>query len=193
MAIGTTATAIIAGAMALAGTATSMYSANQQAQAQQQQQDYERQMLQRNATIAEQQAKMTEDEGRDAKREAHDEAQRTRLEAARRVSEQRSALSASGAALDEGSTLDMNLDTVERGELDAMRHVEQGERQDYQQRQQAWNLRNQSSALLSKASTLNAPTSEGFSYLKAASGAGNYFLDSIGFRADGKVKAQKEK
>lgn len=191
MAIGTTATAIIAGVMALAGTATTMYSANQQAQAQQQQQDYERKMLQRNATIAEQQAQMTEDEGRDAKREAHDEAQRTRLEAARRVSAQRSALSASGAALDEGSALDMNLDTVERGELDALRHVEQGQRQDYQQRQQAWNLRNQSGAMLSKASTLNAPTSEGFSYLKAATGTGNYFLDSIGFRADTKGKPPK--
>lgn len=191
MAIGTTASAIIAGVMALAGTATSLYSANQQAQAQQQQKDYEKKMLQRSAQIAGQQAEMTEEEGREAKRQAHDEAQRTRLEASRIVSEQRSELSASGATLDEGSALDMNLDTVERGELDALRRVEQGARQDFAQRQQAWNIRNQGAALQSKASTIGPAPGQGMSYLNAASGAGNYFLDSIGFRADSKGKKAK--
>lgn len=45
--------------------------------------------------------------------------------------------------VDAGAALDLNLDTTEKGELDALALQEQGLQQDYMKRVEAWNLREQ--------------------------------------------------
>lgn len=89
------------------------------------------------AKSAEMNAQMLEEDGKEAKREGYDNAQRKRLEAASMVGKQRLEAGASGAQVDQGSFLDQQLDTVEKGELDAFAINEQGLWEDYDKRVQA--------------------------------------------------------
>lgn len=89
------------------------------------------------AKTAEMNAQMLEEDGKEAKRESYDAAQKKRLEAATIVGQQRLAAGASGAQVDKGSFLDKQLDTVEKGELDAFAITEQGLWDDYDKRVQA--------------------------------------------------------
>lgn len=89
------------------------------------------------AKAAEMNAQMLEEDGKEAKREGYDKAQKKRFEAASIVGQQRLAAGASGAQVDQGSFLDKQLDTVEKGELDALAINEQGLWADYDKRVQA--------------------------------------------------------
>lgn len=139
---------IISLAVGAIGTAASAYSSIQQGQAQQaaakQQADaamiqgmMENENAQFQAKSAELNAQMIEEEGKTAKREGYDAAQKKRLEAASMVGQQRLAAAGSGAQVDQGSFMDKQLDTVEKGELDAFSLNEQGLWNDYDKRLQA--------------------------------------------------------
>ncbi len=140
----------ISAVTALASAAVGTYSAIENSNAQRQQAEYQSDMAEYNAKIAEQQAQMAEYEGAELKRDAYEEGLKKRQEAAHLVGRQRAAQAASGTTVDVGSALDLNLDTVERGELDALRLQEQGAWQDYNKRIDAWNYRNQAASLESK-------------------------------------------
>ncbi|MEG2173798.1 MAG: hypothetical protein RRY29_11170 [Desulfovibrionaceae bacterium] len=135
-------------AVSAIGTAASAYSSYQQGQAQQsaakQQADaamiqgmMDNETAQFQAKSAEMNAQMIEDEGKEAKRVGYENAQKKRLEAAGMVGQQRLAAASSGAQVDQGSFLDKQLDTVEKGELDALASNEQGLWEDYNKRLQA--------------------------------------------------------
>ncbi len=140
----------ISAVTALASAAMGTVSAIESSNAQKQQAEYQSDMAQYNAKIAEQQAQMAEYEGAELKRDAYEEGVKKRQEAAHMVASQRAAQAASGAVVDTGSALDLNLDTVEKGELDALQLQEQGAWQDYNKRVDAWNYRNQAASLESK-------------------------------------------
>ncbi len=151
MAAFTTTSAVITAVTALASAAVGTYSAVQQAQSQKDQAEYQSDMAEYNAAIAEQQAQVAEYEGAEAKRSAYNESVKKRQEAAQIVGKERADQAAAGVAVDVGSSLDLNLDTTEKGELDALALKEQGAWQDYNKRLDAWSYRNQSAAQQSKA------------------------------------------
>ncbi len=151
MAIGTTTTAVISAITAIASAAMGTYSAVQQSNAQQAQREYQEDMAEYNAAVAEQHAQMAEEEGAQAKLQAYDESLKKRQEAAKIIGSERAAQAAAGVTVDTGSALDLNLDTTERGELDALQIREQGAWQDYNKRVDAWNHRNSAAVSQSKA------------------------------------------
>ena len=134
-------TTAITAAVAVIGAATSAYGQIQSSNAQKAQANFQSKMAERNAQIAETNATLAEQEGKEAKRIGYENAVRKRQEVASVVSAQRAAFSASGAQVDQGSALDLSLDTVEKGELDALALNEQGLQRDYMKRVEAWNLR----------------------------------------------------
>ncbi len=154
MAVGTTTMAIIGAVTAVASTAASVYASYEQQEAQRQaaeqeeqaaraQAQYQQDMAEYNAKIAETNAERVEEEGRALKRDAYDNSVRKRQEAQQIIGQQRALQSASGAVVDAGSNLDLNLDTAEKGEIDAFHLREQGAWQDYNKRVEAWNYRQQ--------------------------------------------------
>ena len=151
MAIGSTAMAIIGMGSALASGAMGAISASQQADAQKAQAEYQADMANYNAKVAEGNAKMAEQEGKDAKKAAYEQSLENRQQAAQIVGSQRAKQAASGVQVDTGSALDLNLDTVEKGELDAFNIAQAGEAQAYNKNVEAWNYRNQASGLESQA------------------------------------------
>ncbi len=145
---------IITAVTALAGTAATVYSSYEQQQAQkraQEQQEanaraqaqYQQDMAEYNAEIAEINAQRMEDEGKNIKKDAYDASVRKKQEAQQIISQQRALQAASGAQVDAGSSLDLNLDTAEKGEIDAFSIREEGAWQDYNKRVDAWNYRQQ--------------------------------------------------
>lgn len=131
------------------GTAVSSYSqgaaqqnaARQQATQAMMQGMMENESAQFQANVANMNAEMAEDEGKEAKKIGYDNAQKARLQAAQVVGEQRSAMAASGAQVDQGAFLDLALDTAEKGELDALALNEQGLWADYNKRMEGANFR----------------------------------------------------
>lgn len=132
-------------ATSIIGVGMSAVGSIQQGQAQQQQAQFQSDMAARNATIAEQNAQLAEEEGRESKKIGYENAVKKRQEAAGIIGGQRAAQAASGVTVDTGSTLDLNLDTAEKGEIDAFALQDQGAQQDYLKRVEAWNLREQGS------------------------------------------------
>ncbi|MBQ9405251.1 MAG: hypothetical protein IJU37_00760 [Desulfovibrio sp.] len=122
---GTTAAVISAVSIAasLAGTAMSAIAQNQAAQRQAEQQEaanrYQQKISERNRDLAEEQA-------RAARKEGYENAVRKRQEVAGIIGAQRARQGASGVGVDVGSALDLNLDTAERGEIDALALQQQG-------------------------------------------------------------------
>ncbi len=168
MAIGTTTMAVISTVTAIASAAMGTYGAVQQSQAQKDQAKYQSDMAEYNAKIAEQQAQMAEYEGAEVKREAYEAGVKKRQEAAQIVGSQRASQAASGAVVDAGSALDVNLDTTEKGELDALQLQEQGAWQDYNKRIDAWSYRNQSAASQSQSAMYSNKASQYSPFLDGA-------------------------
>lgn len=130
-------------ALSLVGAAVGALGSYQQAQAQKSQARFQAQAAERQAVIARQNADLALEEGREAKKIGYENSLRQRQEAARIIGTQRAAQAASGVQTDVGSALDVNLTTAEHGELDALALYDQGQRQDYIKRVEAWNLREQ--------------------------------------------------
>lgn len=135
----TTVIATITAAAAIASTAVSM--AAQQRQAQQQKDAAEYQ-----AKIAEQNQQLEQEQAAANRREGYDKAGRKRLEVANIIGKQRAQAAGSGAAVDQGSFLDLNLDTAEKGEMDALALQQQGLDAARGNAIQAWNAGQKASA-----------------------------------------------
>lgn len=86
--------------------------------------------------IAANNAKTAESEARYAEATAEENAQAQRRKTAQVIGAQRAAMGASGAVVDQGSFMDVTLDTATRGELDAQALLDEGDRA-------AWRARNQ--------------------------------------------------
>ena len=151
MAIATSTAAAISAAVALAGAAVGTVSSIQQAESRRQQAEYQSKVAERSAQQAEQSATLADDAARQEKQAGYEAAVKKRQEAARIIGGQRAQASTSGAQVDAGSQLDLNLDTAEKGELDALAQEQQGNAAAYNQQVRAWNLRNQATG-----ATLNA-------------------------------------
>ncbi len=138
---GTTA-AIIAGvtaAASLAGTAMSISAQQRQAQQQKDAAEYQ-------AKIAQQNQEMAQEQAASVKRQGYDDAQRQRLKAAGIIGTQRAIAGASGITVDTGSNLDLQLDTVEKGELDALAIHQQSLDKSHNIQIQGWNSGQQAQA-----------------------------------------------
>lgn len=136
---------IIAGAglvMSAIGVGTQAYAANKEAKAANAAAEYNASIQERNAEIANIQANDAIARGDIAEKQY-------RLGVSKMVGEQRASMGASGVVVDTGSALDVNLDTVEQGELDALtiRHNASLE---------AWALKNQAAESIGNASLFRA-------------------------------------
>lgn len=186
MAIATSTAAMISAAVALAGAAAGTVSAVQQAENRNRQTEYQSKLAARNAQQAEQSAQAADEAARQEKRSGYEASQAKRQEAARIISSQRAQTGASGAQVDAGSTLDLNLDTAEKGELDALSAQRQGQDNAYSQQLKAWNLRNQAAESSGNADFLNSKAETDYlglstTLLNGASRAGRNFY-TIGSR-----------
>ena len=139
MAIGTTTAAVITAvsmAASLAGTVMTSMAQQQAQQRQAEQQEaanrYQQQIAERNRDLAAEQA-------RAARKEGYDAAVKKRQEVASIIGAQRARQGASGVATDIGSALDLNMDTAERGEIDALALQQQGLDKARNLEIQAWN------------------------------------------------------
>ncbi|MCR5563994.1 MAG: hypothetical protein K6F46_11655 [Desulfovibrio sp.] len=139
MAISATTAAVITAvsvAASVAGTVMSSMAQQQAAQRQAEQQEaanrYQQKIAERNRDLAEEQA-------RAARKEGYDAATRKRQEVASIIGAQRARQGASGIATNTGSALDLNMDTAERGEIDALALQQQGLDKARNLEIQAWN------------------------------------------------------
>jgi len=94
--------------------------------------------------IAANNAKVSENEARYAEGVAERNAQTKRRQTAQLIGTQRAAMGASGAVVDQGSYMDLTLDTAQQGELDALALVDEGDRAAWRARSNAANYTAQS-------------------------------------------------
>jgi len=121
----------------LAGLGLSAAGSMQQANAANATADAQSKIAANNATIAESEAHYAEEA-------ADKNAQAQRRRTAQVIGSQRAAMGASGAVVDEGSFMDLTLDTAERGEMDALALLEEGDRAAWRARGQSANFSAQS-------------------------------------------------
>jgi hypothetical protein len=124
-------------AATIAGGVISAGGAIMQGQAQAKQAKYQSAVERNNATIAGWQAT-------DAQQRGKIEEQRQRLQTARLHGAQRAGMAANGVEIDNGSPLDVLMDTAQLGELDALTIRSNAEREAYGFRSQSSNLMAQS-------------------------------------------------
>lgn len=191
--------AITSAIVGVVGVMGSAYGAYQSSQAQQQQADYQSKMAARNAQIAEQNAQLAEEQGRQAKKEGYENKLKKRQEVAGVIGAQRAAQGASGAVVDVGGNLDLNLDTAESGEIDALKLEQQGLDADYQKRLEAWNYREQGAAQSSAAKQYSSVAGGINPWMSAGSTlvgglanvGGNYYNMTKGIKPDTALKEVK--
>lgn len=173
--LGLMATSLVVGAV---GSVYQNSVASAQARAQSQQ-------AQANADIANQNAKLAEDEARLARREGYENKLKKRQEVAGIIGAQRAAQGASGALVDAGSFMDTTLDTIDKGESDALKMEQQGYDAAYQKELEAYNYRNQAGQLQQQAADYRASANDkwgtGLTILGSVAQAGSnwYEKDSI--------------
>lgn len=133
----------ISAAVALATTAASTYAASQQAQQQRQAQEHQRAVQQAQADyqgeIAQKNQDLADEQARAQRREGYQNMVKKRQETAKLVGAQRAKSGASGAVVDFGSNLDLNMDTMEQGEFDALAEYQKGLNAAYGSEIQKWN------------------------------------------------------
>lgn len=132
--------AAVAGVItSLAGTGMTVMGQQKQAQAQQAQASYQAKVAEKNQELATEQA-------RAARKEGYDASVRKRQEVASIIGSQRAVAGASGATVDSGSFLDLNMDTAEKGEMDALALYQQGLDKARNLEIQGWNSGQQAQA-----------------------------------------------
>lgn len=130
--------------------------------------------LEYQAAINEQNAQIATEEAKEARNAAREKADRHRAGVRQFIGQQRSAASGSGMVVDEGSFLDVTLDTAEGGELDALAILHEGELEAWRKENQATNYRAQ--AGVNRASTSSPFMSTAPSLLTGAGQMGmNYY------------------
>ena len=132
------ATAISLTAAAL-GTTMGVVSSIQQGRTQSAQARYQADVARQNQELAEEQASAQA-------RQGYENMITQRQETAKLIGRQRAAAGASGAAVDVGSSLDLQADTAAQGEMDAINLYNQGLDAAYNTQLQAWNYGRQASA-----------------------------------------------
>ncbi len=137
---------IISAVAGIGGTALSVLGSYQQAESQKAQAEYQSDMAEYNAKVAEGNAQIAEEESKKIQRDAYEDSLEKRQEAAQIIGAQRAVQGASGSTVDVGSNLDLNLDTAEKGEIDALAIQEQGDWNAYNKDLDAWSYRNQGRA-----------------------------------------------
>lgn len=165
-------------AMTAAGTYANIQQANAQREAAKSQAEYQAAVAQKNQELAEEQARQQRIAG-------YEEATRTRRETAILIGRQRAAQGASGSVVDAGGNLDLNLDTVERGEFDALAAYQKGLNASYNSQIQAWNYGQQSAGYQMQAD--NADKGSGWATVGAIAGgvaAGANSAFNIGSKSD---------
>ena len=91
------------------------------------------------AEIARRNQQLSEEEASAKRRQGYESMTAKRLETARLIGRQRAAQGASGAALDEGSALDVIAENAASGEMEAINLYNKGVDEAYQSQMQAWN------------------------------------------------------
>lgn len=173
--LGLMATSLVVGAV---GSVYQNSVASAQARAQSQQ-------AQANADIANKNAKLAEEEARQSRREGYENKLKKRQEVAGIIGAQRAAQGASGALVDAGSFMDTTLDTIDKGESDALKMEQQGYDAAYQKELEAYNYRNQAGQLQQQAADYRASANDkwgtGLTILGSVAQAGSnwYGKDSI--------------
>lgn len=173
--LGLMATSLVVGAV---GSVYQNSVASAQARAQSQQ-------AQANADIANKNAKLAEEEARQSRREGYENKLKKRQEVAGIIGAQRAAQGASGALVDAGSFMDTTLDTIDKGESDALKMEQQGYDAAYQKELEAYNYRNQAGQLQQQAADYRASANDkwgtGLTILGSVAQAGSnwYWKDSI--------------
>ena len=130
------ASVVMAVTSAAISASTSIVAAAQQAKSLQAQYDYQAQIAQRNAKIAQQNASQKRQEG-------IEEAREKRIQTAQRIGLQRATMAAGGIDSTQGSALDVLEDTAMIGELDAQKTLYNKESQAIALEETAKNYNNQ--------------------------------------------------
>jgi len=149
--IGLTATAL--------GTYSSIVNANAQAAQQAAAYQAQAQLSEYNAKIAEQNAKLSEEQASAERRQGYEEMESIRLKGAKAIGAQRAAAGASGAVVDIGSNLDLQLDTAQLSEIDAINAYNTGIDNAYNYEVQAWNARSQAANYRAQAGSYESAAS----------------------------------
>ena len=130
------------------GLGLSTVGSYQQAKAQKAQANYQAAVAQKNQELAEDQASAQ-------RREGYENMIKKRQEVAGVIAAQRAAQGASGAQVEQGSFLDLTMDTAEKGEIDALALYQKGLDNSYNSQVQAWNYGQQASAYKSAANNIS--------------------------------------
>lgn len=142
------------------------------------------QQAQANADIANQNAKLAEEEARQSRREGYENKLKKRQEVAGIIGAQRAAQGASGALVDAGSFMDTTLDTIDKGESDALKMEQQGYDAAYQKELEAYNYRNQAGQLQQQAADYRASANDkwgtGLTILGSVAQAGSNWYGKYG-------------
>lgn len=159
--------AVMAG-VGLLGTAVSSVGAYQQAQQQKYAAEYQAAVAQQNQGLAQEQARAQRKEG-------YEGMIRKRQEVAGLIGAQRAVAGASGAQVDQGSFLDLNLDTVEKGEMDALAIFQQGLDKARNSEIQGWNSGAQAQAYAWQAGRSNPLMAAGTTAIGGLTKVGSNF------------------
>lgn len=140
--------------------------------------DEQSKQAQANADVANQNAKLAEEEARQSRREGFENKLKKRQEVAGIIGSQRAAQGASGALVDSGSFMDLELDTVDKGEADALAFEKAGYDNAYTKDLEAYNYKNQAlnfenQARQAKSSKKGILLSGGMTLLGSAAQAGS--------------------
>lgn len=161
-----------AAVVALAGTGMSMVAQQQQAQQQKASAEY-------SAKIAENNKELADDQAAAVKRQGYDDAQRKRAQTAGIIGTQRAIAGASGATVDTGSNLDMQLDTAEKGEIDALGIQQQSLDKARNLQIQGWNYDQQAQGYSWKADNLDPTVGMIGTALNGLASAGKNFGSNL--------------
>lgn len=164
-----TMAAMALGASAI-GTGMGAVSAFSQAKQQQKAAEFQAKQAENNARVAEMNAEIERENASRAERAGHEQAQAIRRQAAQVIGAQRAVSGASGLDADSGSLLEVQADTAERAEFDALTAMQRGFDQAYAYRLNALNQENRQTAEQANARM----------YASQASAAGNNAVWSAG-------------
>ena len=138
-----TAAAATSAAIGIAGVGLSAYGMYQNAQAQNAASQNAAAQAQYQSQVAKQNADMANAAAREDRYQGYLNSEAQKRKTAQVIGEQRAAEGASGAVVDNGSFMDVTLDTAERGTLDALALQHQGDIQAWKDEIQATNYTNQ--------------------------------------------------
>lgn len=164
--------ALTSSIIALVGTGLSTVGAYNQAQTQKDVANY-------NAAIATKNQELAEDQAAAQRREGYEAMTKKRQEVAGIIGSQRAAMGASGAQVDRGSFLDLELDTAEKGEIDALGLYQKGLDAAYNTELQGWNYGQQAAGYKAQAGNISPIWNAASTAIGGLSAIGSNFGESL--------------